>query len=518
MSKRIILHPFTFAIFPILALLANNITEVTPRVALRSLLISLVATLIILVFFALITRNWQKAGLTTTLILLLFYSYGQVYELLQAHSILGLNFGRHRYLVIFYAVALITGLWIIFIKTKDFTVPTQMLNIICLLLLVYPLVRIVTYRLHSTISEQRLVENFPAVDTPIVVKPKQLPDIYFIVVDGYARGNALVKDYEFDNSTFLAKLSSMGFYVANCSQSNYGMTLESLTTALNMDYMPALRSEMEAKGFTNSEDIWILLKQSKVRNLLKSVGYKTVAFESGFEWSRLRDADIYLQYTGVPYEMQVFQPFEAMLIRSTALLIWSDYTYKLLPAYTHTIFGTTKFSFEDHVNRQLFILDQLPHLPSIPGPKFVFAHILIPHPPFIFKANGDVQTDPDFYSRKDFWPIDDQHRNEGYIDEIQFLNSRIPDIMQNIIAKSAVPPIIILMSDHGSIFVDHNLNLNTYYLPDGGEQALYPSITPVNSFRIIFDAYFGTNFGLIKDVSYNNTGEVVPETFSDCQK
>lgn len=518
MSKRIILYPFTFAIFPILALLANNITEVTSRVALRSLLISLAATVIILIFLALITRNWQKAGLTTTLILLLFYSYGQVYEFLQAHSILGFNFGRHRYLVISYAVVLITGLWIIFFKTKDFTVLTQMLNIICLLLLVYPLVRIVTFRLHSSISEQRLIENSPTVDTSIVTRPKNLPDVYFIVLDGYARGNALLKDYGFDNSAFLDELTSMGFYVANCSQSNYGSTHESITTALNMDYMPALHSEMEAQGFTNPEDVWILLKQSKVRNLLKSMGYKTVAFESGFEWTRLRDADIYLQYTGAPYEMQVFQPFETMLVRSTALLIWSDYTYKLMPAYTRTIFGTTKYSFEDHVNRQLFILDQLPRIPLIPGPKFVFAHILIPHPPFVFKANGDIQTNADFYSRDGFWPIDDQHRNEGYIDEIQFLNSRLPDILHNIITKSDVPPIIILMSDHGSIFVDHNLNLSTYYLPDGGEQALYPSITPINSFRVIFDTYFGASFGLIKDISYRGTDEVVPETFPECQK
>ena len=517
MIKRLIIHPFTFALFPILALLAHNITEVVPRVALRSILISLAAAVVLLLVVALITRNWQKAAITTTLVLVLFYSYGQVYEFLQAHSIFGLNFGRHRYLAIIYAVLLLVGLWTVLFRSKNLTIPTQMLNIIGVLLLIYPLYQIVSYSLHTSQSEQRLSVVTPNVDTSVLTKPKNLPDVYFIVLDGYERGDALLKDLNFDNSAFLDKLTSMGFYVANCSRSNYGSTHESITVTLNMDYLPALRSEMEAQGFTNSEDLWILLKQSKVRSLLKSMGYKTVAFESGFEWTRLRDADIYLQYTGVPYEMQVFQPFEAMLIRSTALLIWSDSTYKALPAYTKTIFNVTKFSFEDHINRQLFILDQLPRLTSIPGPKFIFAHILIPHPPFVFTATGAIQTNPDFYSADGFRPIDGEHEAVGYLNEIQFLNIRMSDILHTIITNSAVPPIIVLMSDHGSSFVDHNLNLGAYYLPDNGKQALYPSITPVNSFRVIFDQYFGANYDLLPDISYEK-GVPLPEAYPECSQ
>jgi hypothetical protein len=515
MIKRFVFHPFTFALFPILALLAYNITEVTPRIALRALIISLVGTLILLLLIALISHNWQKAGITTTFFLLLFYSYGQVYEFLQAHAIFGFSLGRHRYLVVIYAFILIVGLWLIWFRAKDFSATTQALNVIGILLLVYPLFKVVSYSYHTQSSEQRLSTFTPSVDLAGLTRPKALPDVYFIILDGYGRGNALLKDYNFDNSPFLDQLSSMGFFVATCSRSNYGSTHESITSALNMNYLPELRSEMQARGFTNPDDLWILLKQSKVRSLLKSMGYKTVAFESGFEWTRLRDVDIYLQYTGVPYEMQVFQPFEAMLIRSTALLIWSDSTYKSLPTYTNTIFGATKFGFEDHINRQLYILDQLPHIPSSPGPKFVFTHILIPHPPFVFTANGDVQTNPDFYSRDGFWPIDKQHTDEGYIDEIKFINSRMAEILRTIIEKSAVPPIIVMMGDHGSIFADHLLNLEAFLLPGDGQPALYSSITPVNSFRVIFDRYFGMHYALLPDISYDK-GKPIPEDFPDC--
>jgi hypothetical protein len=213
--------------------------------------------------------------------------------------------------------------------------------------------------------------------------------------------------------------------------------------------------------------------------------------------------------------MQVFQPIEAMLIRSTALLIWSDSTYKSLPSFSPTIFATTKTAFEDHINRQLYILDQLPKIPSIPGPKFVFAHILIPHPPFVFTPNGAIQSDPGFYSENGYGPINGLYEVKGYLNEIQFLNNRMPDILHTIITKSNVPPIIVLMGDHGSSFVDHFTILNAYFLPDNGMQQLYPSISPVNSFRFIFNTYFGAHFDLLPDISYDKD-QPIPETFPEC--
>ena len=107
MLKRIPLSPFVFAIFPILALLAYNITEVSPRVALRPVVISLVATIILLSLIFLVSRNWNKAALTTTLVLVLFFSYGQVYELLQKYRLFGFNLAHHRILVIVYLFALV---------------------------------------------------------------------------------------------------------------------------------------------------------------------------------------------------------------------------------------------------------------------------------------------------------------------------------------------------------------------------------------------------------------------------
>ena len=70
--------------------------------------------------------------------------------------------------------------------------------------------------------------------------------------------------------------------------------------------------------------------------------------------------------------------------------------------------------------------------------------------------------------------------------------------------KPTNSPIIIIQGDHG--LFSSNLDwrfgiLNAYYLP-GHNDLLYPKITPVNTFRLIFNSYFGTDYQLLPDISY----------------
>ena len=60
--------------------------------------------------------------------------------------------------------------------------------------------------------------------------------------------------------------------------------------------------------------------------------------------------------------------------------------------------------------------------------------------------------------------------------------------------------------------------------PDGGESKLYPTITPVNSFRVILDYYFQTDFGLLEDRSYYSVEptrynfELVEDLYLHCRE
>ena len=87
-------------------------------------------------------------------------------------------------------------------------------------------------------------------------------------------------------------------------------------------------------------------------------------------------------------------------------------------------------------------------------------------------------------------------------------------VIDSIISKSKTPPVIIVQADHGpgSLFNMENLEdtylkerfsiVEAYYLPGGDHKNLYESITPVNTFRLIFNMYYGTDYDLLEDRNY----------------
>jgi hypothetical protein len=138
----------------------------------------------------------------------------------------------------------------------------------------------------------------------------------------------------------------------------------------------------------------------------------------------------------------------------------------------------------------------------------------------VFAADGSVQTDPGFYGGKKAEPINEQYRRKGYTQEVQYLNGRILGVVRQILKDSQTPPIIILQGDHGLRKDNRYLIFNAYHLPGDGSRLLYPSITPVNSFRLVFNAYFGAHTPLLPDVSFTNDADAqqVTETRAECKK
>ncbi len=512
--KQIPFYPILFAAFPVLALLGTNIHEINPGVALRPLVLAVAGALTILLITRLIMGNWSKAALATTLLLLLFFTYGHLYSWLKELGAIGIQLARHRYLLPAYTLAGGAGIMLIW-RTKIAINATPALNVITLLMLIYP-----SYQTISALLTLELVGNkeasvLAAAENLVLEAPEQLPDVYYIILDSHTRSDALLLDFGLDNSAFIAELQGLGFYIADCSRSNYTITSNSLASSLNMAYVDALVQEMTAQG-SNPEDVWLRIRHSQVRAQLEGIGYQTFAFDSGYEWSRLKDAHVYLSHTNAPYALQMLQPFEAMLIQSTALLVWADSTYASMPDYVETPFHGVNFALEDFVNRQLFTLDQLPKLASVPGPKFVFAHLIVPHIPFLFEPDGSIVTDPGYYSGKMLEPIDHDYLVRGYTNQVQFIDSQIIEVARQILEGSSTQPIIIIQGDHGMEKENHLVILNAYYLPGEGNQAMYASITPVNSFRVIFNTYFGGTYELLPDISYSKTGEAIAESYPQC--
>jgi hypothetical protein len=491
------------------ALFALNIQETTAVSGLRSLLFSLVFALVLFLVCRLIQRDWLKAGLSASLTLIFFFSYGHIYQALRQSGDLGDTLGRHRYLLPVLAAIFIAGLYWIARKMKSPREVTRVVNVVSLVLLAWPVFRIVSFYIADAVNLARMTAG----ETPAMAKlsTDELPDVYYIILDGYARDDVLKNFYGYDNSEFLNELTERGFYVATCSRSNYVMTRLSLSSSLNRDYLDKINLKEDTN---NAEQLaWRLIQKNRVREDFEALGYTTVAFETGYYWTEWADADLYLSRDAGGqdtlskfYGFGKLNNFEVLFIRTTLLQALLDLETQLNQRFTTIVDEGAKKAQYDAVS---FTLDTLPKIAEIREPTFVFAHVLAPHHPYVFGPEGE------------FTPV-----NGSYINQVQFINHKILEVVDEILARSETPPIILLQADHsgpGTNPYPFRLNiLNAYYLPGGGNDLLYSSITPVNTFRLVFDAYFGTDFGLLEDISYYSTYEnyfdvqVFPDTRQSC--
>jgi hypothetical protein len=326
--------------------------------------------------------------------------------------------------------------------------------------------------------EQIWLQDFPAGTS----EAQHYPDIYYIIPDMYIRADYLADLYQCDISGFLSFLEERGFYVAHDSRSNYAFTTHSLASSLNYTYINDIAKQVgHISGHSLSAQ---MIQQSRIFTFLESQGYTTVAFATGFWFTELENADIYMEPTKSNWTPS---EFESGVI-------------KLTPLSAFSIFGDSRD--EAYRRRTLYTLEHIADAASIDGPTFVFAHILSPHDPYIFNAYGGPVASQDEYTYEEYKKV--------YCDQVLYINRRLQEVVDEILARSPEPPIIIIQGDHGAVFgVDYAAHvnermsiLNTYYFPDQNHTGLYPEITPVNTFRIVLNDYFGANYALLDDISY----------------
>jgi len=477
--QRVPFHPFLFAVYPILALLAVNTSEVEVSSGWRPLLLSVFAAgLFVLALYA-ILRDWKRAALLSTIFLILFYSYGHVYILLKGVNFGGFYLFRHRTLIPFWIVLGTVLVWWISRRSFRIQAVTYILHLVGLFLLIFPLFQLTSFFLQSRSSQAESNTaglHLQAEETP--------PDIYYIILDGYGRADVLENEYGYDNSDFLNGLRELGFYVAECSQSNYAQTQLSLASSLNFNYIDALSDRFVA-GADDRTGLGALIHHSAVRQSLEAAGYQTVAFATGFLATELRDADYYLSPEKA---VGALNEFEVLLLGTTLARLLQDGNQ----------FGMQTAGSELFRERTLFTLDKLDDLSYIQGPKFVFVHLIVPHPPYVFGPTGGPVEPAEVGTTKT------QEGASQYRDQVIYINSRMVELLPRIIENSSTPPIIVLLGDHGPTVASsprsRMSNLSAYLLP-GVDSPAYPTITPVNIFRIIFNEYFGQDLELLDDVS-----------------
>ena len=512
--KRAPVYPFLISLYAVLSLYAANMDEIFINSIGRLLIILTLFTAILLVLVYWLTGDWQKSGLYLGFFLLLFFTYGHIHTFKDV-TFVGIQIFRHKYLMVIWLLLGAAG--VIFIhRIKDLNPLTTFANTMSVVLLLFPVISIGRYmieeRVYNSTVETQTSSPFD------LSAPSPTPDVYFIVLDAYGRADVLQNLFGYDNSEFINELQDMGFYVVQCSQSNYARTQLSISSTLNMDYIQNLVSDLNA----DEVKYWAspLLIHSQVRNIFEGLGYKTVAFYNGYPRVHWEDADYFLQ----PKESSSLltqldsnlTSFEVMFLNTT-----------MVSAIIDSQTGTRISSNPSRREADLYMLETLPKIPGLVGPKFIYAHLMLPHPPFVFGPNGEeVTVGVSGDGLNDVQEYQDEASRIGYRDQLIYTNGQIIPVLREIIQNSPTPPIIVLESDHGPTgyggAINRMGNFIAYYLPNRDVASLaYPSITPVNSFRLVFNEYFGGHYPFLDDISYysdatyNFNYEIVPNTCAE---
>jgi hypothetical protein len=492
------LHPLLAGAFPVVFLFAANINEqITLEPLLGPLAVAVggaaVAAVAIVAALRLFGVEPARGALVATLLVALFFAYGHAWQAVEE------TLRLDRYLLgVWTLVALAGFILALRISAANVRAATGTLNAAGVLLIVVNVVPIVPLALGE--PSARAADPRGGDGDGSVEQPSDGRDIWYLVFDRYAGQAALEEIYGFDNSTFLAELEGRGFTIAEQATANYLKTAHSLVATLQMDYLDADTLTAEAAA----PDDWAPL----YRVLRGGNAVERFVHERGYDYHHLgvrRGAT----YTNTTAE-RVFlysdhTEFSAVLLDTTLVAAFENVLPGDEPGGLAGLYGNSTLY-------QFNVLEQLARAES-DRPRFAFTHFLVPHPPYVFNADGSWVTPEQAASRSP---------EERYLEQVRYVNSRVLGLLDVLLdVPPDERPIVLIQADEGPFpdryerdeegfawleATDEELLekfsiLAAYHVPeltDGGS-AVYPEITPVNSFRLIFGAAFDAHLPLLPD-------------------
>lgn len=475
-----LLAPLLFGIYPAFYYYTNNATMVQFASFLRVLGVYVALIAVLYMVMLLIFRfNALKAANAASIALVFFNTYGILYTLLRQA-----NFARIEHLTFLplYIFLMLYGVWLIGrLKKKDRHALWKGTVLIFLVLSVFTLLKLIPIEAKKA-RTQKASREVAAVT--VSQSSSSYPDIYYLIFDEFSGFKAMRQYFHTaEIDPFKAFLEEEGFWVAEDSFSSSNHTVHQMAVRMNYTEYPYVQGD---------QAIWYeALANSQGLELLKSKGYTTMVFE---EISMLHPGlpDIqadYLYHYNYSTEGDLGILFDeyGMLVADNTMLYAFDELYKVAnPAD------------KAHYNFLMSLQERLPNLDDVQSPKFVYAHLMLPHQPFIFDKNGSL-VDSAFYRNWNYY--------EGnYIYTTKYIKKLVSAILAN--ADPQNPPVIIVQSDHGARIRKNNLELQGFpqnmlrnilfamYLPGYDTSDLAQDENPINTLPIVFNHYLGENIPL----------------------
>lgn len=502
MSRRdgpVAFHPLLLAAFPVLFLWSRNAAEVMTGQVLPLLGMALAGGAGAYALAALVLRRQHRAALVASALLVLFFSYGHVWQLAGGEG------AAHGWLLTVWGVLAAGAVAAALRAARRILAPlTRGLNTAAAILVALSLPPVVA----AAAGEDPVTLPDPLATGADAGPAATAPDIYYIIVDRYGRADTLAEQFGHDNRPFTSFLEEAGFVVAHRSLASYPKTAHSLASSLNLTHLDGLAAQV---GYESADwrPIYRLLDRHRVGTFLTARGYRYEHLGSWWEpTARSSLADVNHTY-------DPSSEFASVLARTTLLAATP------LPAgggFRELSRGTT-----------LFQLDRLERLAARRDsqPTFVLAHLTIPHEPYVFEPDGS-EPDPATVAARSY--------EENYLAQLGYINRRLRDLVRRLLSGPAdTAPVVVIQSDEGphparlradgDAFVwteatqrelESKLRIfNAYYLPGVAPERIPPTITPVNTFRLIFDAYFDAGLGMLEDRTFVYHGQSRPYDFTE---
>lgn len=481
LSSRLPLHPLLLAAYAVLFLYAANIDEVLPADVIGPLLVALLVAGVILVLCWLLYRDRRRGALLATAIVGAVFFFGHVSSQFDEEAV-----GETLQLALWVALVVAVAIYAARARGSLDNV-TSLLNILGLILVGMSLVTILPAESGRAADAS---EGEPVASNEIETTRSPERDIYFLVLDRYGSDWSLRQRFGIENDIY-PDLEAAGFQVIPGGRANYHASDFSLATALNMRYQDDLAAALDGPSIDRTP-VRERLARHEVGEFLRSQGYRY--YHLGAWWNPTRSSPIADEVLALGKTTE----FDTVL-RETTLLPALQRLAGVAPEDTH--------SRSQHRDQALFAFRQLQRLADTPGRKFVFAHVLMPHTPYVLAEGGRYVLEAEAKQKSEA---------ELFEQQLEFTNEKVNELVAKLLeGPDDEDPIIIITGDEGPYLcyeidcVDgspevYGIRLGTlraYYLP-GLDYQVPADDSGVNIFRMILREYFGADLPDLPNRSY----------------
>ncbi len=481
-SVIVILCVLGFALFPVFAVYAHNVDQLTIKQLFLPSLVSILIGYSAYYIFLIISKNTIQACLKAVVFLILFWNYRLLHDLFQTV----LPVGPGLFLVVLLVV------YALFVYALGSVKKPDALRGVLTVVFV-PVFLLIAFNVYligkGELDKIRAKKTAAAGETPAIDHVGEHPDIYILIFDEFASPVTAKAVWDHDHSIFQDALEDLGFYFAHNSKTRHPFTHMSIPGIMNLSYPD--------KNSSRTENLLLYNNNLTFRHL-HDLGYAIYFLDGwgGFEYTFNIPVAEFVCFYNTSYEPQfVVDEFAYLMLRQSMFTSFADNLVS--KNANHYYLGHKYF---------LRYIEEFPMRANVSEqPKLLYAHVMAPHLPYVFDRHGNFNVNPTNYW--EYTNLEPEVLRALYFEQYLFISERITEIVTNILSNSSTPPVILLFSDHGPRLESagvadqehHHRVLNAAYFPNGVYDDFNKEMTPVNTMRLMFNAFFSTAYELLED-------------------